>query len=140
MPIMPVAVTDMNVEKIVREKFRETGSPAKIPLLHNGTFTATLVTGGVNVSNLGTQPFLPWTVFQEALSLIVNNGGKAERGDAMQSRLGDPKLPINSIEGHIAHTIYQKSVGTVYSGVLLQSRVFLFGLASASINRESWPF
>jgi hypothetical protein len=111
MPIMPVAVTDINVEKIIPEKFRETGSPAKIPLLQKGSFTATLVPGGVNVNNLGTQPFLPWAVFEEALSLIVNNGGKAERGDAMQSRLGDPKLPLNSIEGHIAHTIYQKSVG-----------------------------
>ena len=95
----------------IRNKFIETGSPATISLFKGGTFNARLVNEGVEVDNLGTQPFLHWSVFQEAVCILIRNGGRAYRGDAMKSRLGDPDLSLDSIEGHVAHVVYGKQVG-----------------------------
>lgn len=105
----------MNVTQAVEDikrKFAEAGSPADIPLLKGGgSFTAELTEGGIRVSNLGNEPFLPWAVFQEAVCVLIRNGGRAARGDAMNGRLGDKRLPLDSVEGHIAHVVYGKRLG-----------------------------
>ena len=104
----------MNAIKVlerIKEKFEQTGSPTLIPLLKDGSFTAELVEDGVKVDNLGNQPFLPWAVFQEAVCVMMRNGGRAERGDAMGPRLGEPGLPLDSIEGHIAYVVYGHQPG-----------------------------
>ena len=98
------------VEAITR-RLRETAGQAEIPLLRGGIFTAELTEGGVQVDNLGAQPFLPWAVFQEAVCLLIRKGGRATRGDAMNCRLGDPGLSLDSVEGHIAHVVYGKRPG-----------------------------
>ena len=96
----------------IRQKFVESERWVKIPLLRgNRTFTAELVEGGIRVSNLGAQSFLPWAVFQEALRVLIRSGGTAKRGNAMKYKLGEPGLPLNSIEGHIAHSVYGKVQG-----------------------------
>lgn len=98
--------------KKIRKKFSESTCPVEIPLLRgNRSFSAELVDGGIEVSNLGSQPFLPWEVFQEALCVLIRSGGRAKRGDAMNHRLGDPQLSLDSIEGHIAHIAYGKKPG-----------------------------
>jgi hypothetical protein len=111
----------MNVIQVVeaiRRKFAQTGSPAQIPLLRDGSFTAELLEDGIRVSNLGGQPLLPWAAFQEAACVLIRNGGRAERGDAMGDKLGSPGLPIDSIEGHVAHVVYGKRQGdTVFRRV-----------------------
>lgn len=95
----------------IRRKFRDINGPATIPLLKGGTFSAKLVNEGIEVDNLGKQPFLHWSVFQEAICVLIRNGGRALRGDAMNSRLGDPNLPLDSIEGHVAHVVYGRQIG-----------------------------
>jgi hypothetical protein len=71
------------------------------------------------VNNLGSQPFLPWAVFEETVKLLIRNGGRAERGSALGGRLGERELPLDSVEGHIAHTVYGKQVGeTVFRRVV----------------------
>ena len=102
----------LRVTEIIKNKFAATGSPAQVPLLRgHGSFTAQLTHDGIRVDNLGTQPFLPWAVFQEAICILIRSGGKAKRGNAMNYRLGSPGLPLNSIEGHIAHVLYGKREG-----------------------------
>lgn len=85
----------------IRNKFNETGSPATIPNFKGGIITARLVSEGVEVDKLGTQPFLHWSAFQEAVCVLIRNSGKARRGKAMNFRLGDPDLSLDSIE-HLA--------------------------------------
>jgi len=92
----------------IKHKFAENGGSARIPLLKGDSFTATLTKEGIMVDNLRSQPFLPWAVFQEAICLLIRNGGRVERGDAMGSKLGEPGLPLDSIEGHIAQVVYGK--------------------------------
>ena len=98
------------IEKI-KEKFREHGNPSQIPLQRSGTFNARMTPKGIRVDNLGNQPFLPWEVFQEAICVLLRNGGRASRGNAMNFRLGEEGLPIDSIEGHIAFVVYGKRNG-----------------------------
>ena len=95
----------------IKRKFAEVGNPAQIPNRIGGTFTATLVEDGVEVDNLGARPFIHWAAFQEAVCILIRNGGKAKRGDAMGARLGEPGLPLDSVEGHVAHVVYGHPVG-----------------------------
>lgn len=99
------------VAPIIQRKFAHFGGQAFIPLLENGSFSARIVKNGVWVSNLGATPFLPWVVFQEAVWVIMCLGGQAVRGNAMNCRLGEPGLSLDSIEGHIAHKVYSKKIG-----------------------------
>ena len=65
-------------------KFAETENPTKVPLLRGKVFTAQLTDDVIRVDNLGTQPFLPWAAFQEAICVLIRNGGRAGRGDAIE--------------------------------------------------------
>ena len=96
---------------ILTDKLIRLGNQAQIPLKREGTFSARLVRDGIEVSNLGTQGFLPWSVFEETISFLEQQGGRAIKGDAVGSRLGEKGLAFNTIEGHIAATIYGKQPG-----------------------------
>ena len=96
---------------IIKGKFKETSDPVLIPLMKDGFFTAKLKNDWIEVDNLSTQPFLPWNVFIETINLLNRKGGRAVRGNAMDYRLGDTGLPLDSIEGHIAHVVYGKQIG-----------------------------
>jgi hypothetical protein len=87
----------------IKRKFVQTGRPTEVPLLKGGSFIADMVDEGIMVDNLGAQPFLPWVVFQEAVCVLMRNGGHTERGNAMEAKLGEEGLSFDSIEGHIAH-------------------------------------
>lgn len=104
-----------DVVAAIKSRFSVSGNPSRIPLLRanrrgNTTFKARLETDGIYVDNLANQPFLPWIVFQEAVDLLIRNGGVADRGNAMGKgiRLGHPNLSLDSLEGHIAHVVYGK--------------------------------
>ena len=98
------------IEKI-KGKFLEYGNPAQIPLQIGRYFNAKMTPRGIKVDNLGNQSLLPWEVFQEAVCVLLRNGGRASRGNAMNFRLGEKGLSVNSIEGHIAFTVYGKRNG-----------------------------
>lgn len=81
--------------EMIKRRFSITGSPAQIPLLKGGMFTAELVPDGIVVDNLDNQPFLPWAVFQEAVCILIQNGGRGLRGNAMEAKLGMSDLPCH---------------------------------------------
>jgi len=91
--------------------FQALGRVMIIPMQTEGTFSAVMVDGGVIVSDLGNQPFLPWDIFTETVSLLIQKGGSAEKGNVMGHRLGSDALPLDSVEGHVAHTVYGKQKG-----------------------------
>lgn len=97
--------------EIIKKKFDQVGSPTQVPLLKGESFTATLTADGIIVDNLDAQRFLPWAAFQEAVCILLQNGGRAKRGNAMNGRLGDAELPLDSVEGHIALVVYGKNSG-----------------------------
>jgi hypothetical protein len=108
-------MNNINISSIIEKKFHEEAGgklSVTIPLKKGtGRIFMKLAKDGVTVSNLANQPFLPWTVFEETLALIQKGSGKAMKGDAINGKLGDSKLPIDSIEGLIAYKIYEKKLG-----------------------------
>ena len=95
----------------IKQMFEASGPVCRVPLLRAGSFKASLKETGVEVDNLGTQSLLPWRVFDEACLVMRDAGGRAKRGDAMNSRLGEDGLPLDSIEGHVAARVYDKQSG-----------------------------
>lgn len=69
------------------------------------TFTAELAPDGMRMDSLGTQPLLRWEVFSEVVRLLGRYGGVCSKGDAMKGRLGDALLPLEPVEGHVAHVV-----------------------------------
>ena len=94
----------------IKQKFLDQGGQAILPLQRGSYFSAKLAEGGIEVDNLGNQPYLLWCAFQEAVCVLIRNQEVAKRGDAMNSRLGDEELLLDSIEGHIAWVVYGKQV------------------------------
>lgn len=100
------------VISIIKKKFETEGNPAKIPLLSgHKSFEAKFLEKGIFVSNLGSSPFLPWQVFVETVRFLQEKGGRAERGNAINHKLGESGLPIDSVEGNIALKVYGKQIG-----------------------------
>jgi len=95
----------------IKRKFERIDRKVIIPMQKGRAFKASMTDEGVMVDNLGNQPLLPWVVFQGAIDLLIRKGGRAEKGNAMASRLGAEGLPLDSIEGHIALTVYGKRPG-----------------------------
>lgn len=104
-----------DIIRTIRNKFEEAGGKAAIPLLQpkgdKTTFDAECTNDGINVDNLGNQPFLSWSVFTETILLLKKNDGRATRGDAHKYRLGGEGLPLDSVEGDIASKVYGKKIG-----------------------------
>lgn len=101
-----------NIINRIKSRFDEVGNPARIPLLKGGrSFKAEFSTDGIYVDNLRNQPLLRWEAFIEAVSILKANSGRAKKGYAMKSKLGEQDLLLNSVEGHIAHTVYGYQVG-----------------------------
>jgi DNA repair exonuclease SbcCD ATPase subunit len=103
----------------IKSQFDKKGNPAKIPLMSGKQFfEARSETDGVYVDNLKKEPFLPWEIFSEAVNCIKENGGKAKKGNATNTRLGDPNLGLDILEGHIASKVYGYRIGdTVFKRV-----------------------
>lgn len=97
--------------EVIKRKFERIGHQVKIPLQKGRSFKAMMTDEGIMVSNLGNQPLLPWIVFEEVIDLLVRMGGCAQNGNAMTCKLGDEGLPLESIEGYVAHEVYGKEIG-----------------------------
>lgn len=95
----------------VRRKLKQSPSPATIAVSDMVAFKASLINGGIEVDNLGSHGFLHWTIFREAICIMQRNAGRALIGDPSRARLGDAALPLNSIEGHIAHVVFGRGLG-----------------------------
>jgi hypothetical protein len=122
--------------EIIKHRFAETGSPAQIPLLRNGSFTASLRDDGIEVSNLRAQPVLPWAAFQEAVCVLIRNSNRAKRGNVMGNKLGDPGLTTDSVEGHVAYVVYGKHAGdTVFRRITPIACILIWaGICEAAPN------
>ena len=101
--------------EIIKSKFEGLNSSAQIPLMKKGkSFTAILRTEGIEVDNLRAQKLIEWKAFEQAMSLLIKAGPEkgVAKGNAMNGKLGDTKLPTDSIEGGIAETVYKKAIGS----------------------------
>ena len=97
--------------QVLKTKFGKIGRTVRIPLQNGREFKATMTEEGIEVDNLGRQPQLPWEVFEAAVWLLRQQGGRAKKGNAMSFKLGEEGLSMESVEGHVAHVVYRKYAG-----------------------------
>jgi len=97
--------------EVIQQKFERVDRQIRIPLQKGRSFKTYMADEGIIVDNLGSQSLLPWIVFEEAIDLLVRNGGRAAKGNAMSYKLGEEGLHIDSVEGHIAQAVYGKKPG-----------------------------
>lgn len=71
-------------------------------------------------------------MFYKTIEMLKGNEGKASKGDVMSGKLGDRKLPLDSVKGYIAYKVYVKAHGnTVFkrispiSGILKWAEICL---------------
>ncbi|MBT2729818.1 hypothetical protein J7E63_23435 [Bacillus sp. ISL-75] len=68
----------INVIENIKNRFLENGKALEIPLLKGQkTFQAVLNDDGISVSNLASQSFLTWSVFEETIVLLNEKNGCA---------------------------------------------------------------
>lgn len=108
---LPVYRNDAPVIKRLKEKINEAGGLASITLPRGTSFQIYYEEygTGIHATNIPSNKVLLWKVFEDAIVLLEKNKGKVIKGNAMKGKLGDPYLPLNSMEGYIAsHTYHVK--------------------------------
>lgn len=67
----------MKATNIIKEKLLEKNGVVEIGLLKgNRSFIVRLTDGGVMVNNLANAPYLSWEVFEKAVELLEQEGGR----------------------------------------------------------------
>ncbi len=103
----------MVYRQAIVQRLQEHGGVAQVKNQRGGSFTATLFLdeGYVHVSCLGASPKIPLTAFDAIERLLEEKQGQALRGSAMKYRLGTDGLPLDSVEGRVAHETFQREPG-----------------------------
>jgi len=116
---LPIETTDSLVIKKIKEKLNDSGGKATITLFRGDpceiwydSNKSGLVSPKIPVPN-----HLTWEVFDAAIEVVINNGGKAVKGKARSgAKLGSGDLPVDSVEGYIAHKVHGVQEGETAFG------------------------
>jgi hypothetical protein len=107
--VQPIQETDSLVVKKIKEKLNANGGRTSIPLYSGDNCDIWYDSNGKGL----VSPKIPlanqliWKAFDAAVEVVINNGGKAIKGKARSgARLGSDDLPLNSVEGYIAHKVH----------------------------------
>ncbi|OCA98716.1 nuclease-related domain-containing protein [Clostridium beijerinckii] len=98
------------VTRKIREKLDESGGHASIKLFRGDSCEISYDSNknGLVSPKIPVPDQLTWESFNAAVEVVINNGGKAPKGSARSkgARLGNDKLPMNSVEGYVAHKVH----------------------------------
>lgn len=117
--VQPIKETDSSVVKKIKEKLNDNIGRASIPL-----YSGELCEIGFDPNGKGLiSPKIPpvnqliWEAFDAAVEVVIQNGGKAMKGKARSgAKLGSDDLPLDSIEGYIAHKVHGAQIGETAFG------------------------
>jgi len=106
---LPLKEGDSPVVRIIKDKLNSCGGRATISLFNGepckiwyDTTDKGLVSSKIPVANQ-----LTWDALNAAVEVVMKNGGKAVKGKARSgATLGSKDLPLNSVEGYIAHKVH----------------------------------
>ena len=115
----PIHNTDSLVVRKIKEKLNKSDGRASIPL-YNGD----LCEIGFDLNGKGlVSPKIPvpnqltWEVFEAAVEVVIQNEGKVIKGKARSgAKLGSDDLPLDSLEGYIAHKVHGVEIGKAAFG------------------------
>jgi hypothetical protein len=115
----PINEGDSLVVKKIKEKLNSNGGRTSIPL-----YSGDLCDIGFDPNGKGlVSPKIPvpnhliWEVFDAAVEVVIQKGGKAMKGKARSgAKLGSDDLPLDSVEGYIAHKVHDAQIGETAFG------------------------
>lgn len=117
--VQSINETDSLVAKKIKEKLNAAGGSASVPL-----YSGDLCKIGFDPNGKGlVSPKIPvsnqliWEVFDAAVEVVIQNGGKAMKGKARSgAKLGSDGLPLDSVEGYIAWKVHGAQIGETAFG------------------------
>lgn len=110
---LPIYDDENIATKKIKEKLNKMKGQAELPLSNNKTFTICYEEfgNGIHASNLPKGNVLTWSAFTCAIELLQKSNGKAAKGNAMKSKLGEEFLTLDTVEGYVAHKAYGVAPG-----------------------------
>lgn len=116
---LPVKDTDSLVVRRIKEKLNAEGGKATVNLYNGDGCDIWFSENGRGLVSPKIPPAnqLVWEAFDAAVEVVMNNGGKAKKGNAQSgAKLGTEKLSLNSVEGYIAHKVHGVKEGETAFG------------------------
>lgn len=110
---------DSLVIKRIKTKLNEMGGNASIPLYSGDLCEIGFDPNGKGLvsTKIPVPNQLIWEVFDAAVEVVIQNGGKAMKGKARSgAKLGSDDLPLDSVEGYIAHKVHGAQIGETAFG------------------------
>jgi hypothetical protein len=115
----PITDNDSLVIKRIKTKLNEIGGRASIPLYSGDLCEIGFYSNGKGLvsTKIPVPNQLLWEVFDAAVEVVIQNGGKAMKGKARSgAKLGSDDLPLDSVEGYIAHKVHGAKIGETAFG------------------------
>lgn len=116
---LPIKDTDSLVVRKIKEKLNAEGGRATVTLYNGDGCDIWFNENGKGLKSPKIPPTnqLVWEAFEAAVEIVINNGGKAKKGNAQSgAKLGSEKLMLNSVEGYIAHKVHGVQEGETAFG------------------------
>lgn len=111
--------TDSIVVRTIKEKMNANNGKATIRLYQGDSCNIWFDENGKGLVSSKIPPAnqLIWETFDAAVEVALNNGGKAVKGKARSgAKLGSNDLPLDSVEGYIAHKVHGVQEGETAFG------------------------
>lgn len=112
--IQPVNETDSPVVMRIKERLNASDGRALIPLFRGDLCEIGFDPNGKGLISPKIPPAnqLTWKAFDAAVEVVIQSGGKAKKGNAQSgAKLGSDALPLDSVEGYIAHKVNHVEIG-----------------------------
>jgi hypothetical protein len=116
---LQISPSDSLVIAKIKEKLNNCGGKTTIKLLQGDDCEIWFDVNGKGIVSPKIPPAnqLVWEAFDAAVEVVINNGGKAVKGKARSgAKLGSGDLPLNSVEGYIAHKVHGVEKGETAFG------------------------
>lgn len=110
---------DSIVVKTIKEKLNANNGKATITLYQGDSCDICFDENGKGLVSPKIPPAnqLIWEAFDAAVEVALNNGGKVVKGKARSgAKLGSDNLPLNSVEGYVAHKVHGVQEGETAFG------------------------
>ena len=110
---LPVYEDESQIITAIKEKLNQAGGLAVLSLPRGSDFSIWYEEYGTGLcaSNLPGRYIITWQAIDCAMELITLKGGKAKKGNAMRSKLGEGDLTLDTVEGYVAANAYHMKNG-----------------------------
>lgn len=107
---VPIHNWDNSIASTIKSKLNEVGGETTIKS-GNSSFKVSYADDESGIcfeTKKGEVKQLPWDAFFATVDILKEKEGKAIKGDATKAKLGGKELPLDSVEGYVAATVYGK--------------------------------